>query len=375
MHREDFQISKAEIAATYVSTAFGSAILTIPRTLSEEMDTPDGWISIILSGLLMMIMLTIYVRLQKKFPDQHLIQFFREGHLGRWFAKLYSVLIVIYCLLLVGLVARILSIAVKLYLLAETPSEVIVSVILLLSAYGASKGLQGIVHIHALFIPIIIFVMLVLVLANLGEMEFEQVQPVLAEGILPIFRGVPATFLSFIGVIPLMFIILTKMKEKDISIIPLYLASVVLIFFFVIVTIASYTVFTIETVKQITFPMIELAKQIEVPGGFFERLESLAMTIWTMALFTTIVTAHFLGIYVAKDEFFSKRDAKLLPSILTFFTFLFAFIPNNISDLEVAGKITSYLAVFLVVLGISAGYIVFWKRKKEKKNSQQRTSA
>src|SRR5690625_2019706 len=68
--KESFQVSGTEMAVTLIAVLMGTGILTLPRVLSERMDTPDGWLSVIISGLLFMILVFLYVRLQRHFPGK-----------------------------------------------------------------------------------------------------------------------------------------------------------------------------------------------------------------------------------------------------------------------------------------------------------------
>jgi spore germination protein len=142
----EYSISKVEIAVKLISMILGVGILTLPRGLAVETGTADGWISIIISGLLVILLLLFYVRIQRKFPSLTLLEFLAQGRLGKVAAKVLAFLFIIYFLFSVCYVIRMLSVVVKIYLLEQTPPEMIVGLVVLTSAYAVSKGLQGIIH-------------------------------------------------------------------------------------------------------------------------------------------------------------------------------------------------------------------------------------
>ncbi|OLO39260.1 hypothetical protein BTR23_09445 [Alkalihalophilus pseudofirmus] len=184
---------------TFVSLNLGSIILFIPRGLANELETPDGWISMLINGVVMLILITLYTRLQKHFPEENLLQWMRNGWMGKWVTKGFSILFIIHNLFIIALVARVLGITVNSFLLDETPVEIIVSVFLLTVTYCVSKGVQGVIHINIMLIPIILVVLFGVFLFAGIHFEPSEITPVLSEGIIPILNRSISTSHPFVG--------------------------------------------------------------------------------------------------------------------------------------------------------------------------------
>jgi spore germination protein len=150
-NQDHYRIVPLEMSITLISMIIGVGILTIPRGLAQEVGTPDGWISAILGGLLTMLLVFLYTRLQSHFPGKNLIQYMEDGRIGKWIASATSILFIIYFVAILAFEARILSLVVSMYLLINTPTEVIVALILLTTTYAVSKGTQGIIHLNLFF--------------------------------------------------------------------------------------------------------------------------------------------------------------------------------------------------------------------------------
>lgn len=70
MNRKQDQLTTVQAAAFIINYMLGAGILTLPRTTVTAAGTPDVWISIILSGLLVMVMGIILVTLCRRFPGR-----------------------------------------------------------------------------------------------------------------------------------------------------------------------------------------------------------------------------------------------------------------------------------------------------------------
>ncbi|WP_025027597.1 GerAB/ArcD/ProY family transporter [Caldalkalibacillus mannanilyticus] len=367
-----YRILPLEISITVISFTIGVGILSLPRALAQELGTADGWISIILGGLLFMVLYTLYVRLQRSFPGQTLLQYLGQGPIGKWGVRGLAILFILYFITIMSILVRVMSVVINMYLLDQTPAEVIVASMLLLSTYAVHKGLQGVIHLNLLFMPIILFVVFSILTINLPGFKLEPLRPVLAEGIVPVLRGIKLTFFAFLGV-EILFFLMAYMKKSDLRALPFNLTVGLITVIYVLVTVFSYSIFSLNATYFITFPMLELAKEMDVPGGFIERLEALMMTVWIMTIFNTICISHYLIYSIIKNELLSKTYAtstktkELLPSVILFFAFIVAFIPNSLTETFTFGDWSGWLGGINVFAGLLFGYLTLWLRKKRTK--------
>ncbi|WP_216830590.1 GerAB/ArcD/ProY family transporter [Alkalihalobacterium elongatum] len=363
MNNSYYRITPIEMSIVLISAVLSSSIITAPRTLASEIGTPDGWISILLNGIFMVLTVSLYVKLQRNFPGETLLQFFEKGRAGKWFAKFIGLILALYFILNVALVVRVMVFSVKMYLLDQTPSEVLVAIFLLTSSYAVSKGVQGIVHINLMFLPIILFVIVMICLSNFNEIEFGKILPIMSEGVLPIIKGSLALSLPFIGDIPILFYLMSFMGG-NLSLKPLNIAGVIVTLMFLLIVVVTNSIFSIESIQKITFPFMEIAKVIEVPGEFFERLESVTSVIWIMALFTSTSIYQLLAIKIIKDVVSPKGGGSWISPIIVFISMIVAFLPQNITELESLGSPITYLGLGITYSSIVLGYLAVWKRKQ-----------
>lgn len=95
MNDSQVKISTTQAVVIIVNYMLGAGILTSPRTTSKAVGTPDVWISIILSGLIITGVGMILVTLCRRFPGKTVFQFTREIT-GRWIGYIFGCVTILY---------------------------------------------------------------------------------------------------------------------------------------------------------------------------------------------------------------------------------------------------------------------------------------
>ncbi|WP_202081323.1 GerAB/ArcD/ProY family transporter [Caldalkalibacillus salinus] len=366
MVRHDYQLSPLEMAISLMAMIIGVGVLTVPRSLAVELNTPDGWISLVLAGLFVMGIVTLYVLLQKQFPSKTILEFLAEGTVGRYASYVLGFMFILYFISLSGYEARILAFVVKMYLLDQTPSEVLVLLILICTMYAVSKGFQAIVHLNFLFLPIIVLVLVSLISFNITEIEIDNLRPVTPEGAFVPIMGLKETVFTFIGIEIILFF-MSRMKKEDLKAKRLNIGIGITTLLYITITILAYSLFTVDAVKLITFPTVELAKVIEIPGAFFERLESVMITVWIMGIFNTLSITHYLSVEITKKHFLRRMPLSTLAILTSVIIFLVTFIPPNIVKAFKFGDWIGYTGLTLYLLCLLFGFLTILMRAKQKK--------
>ncbi|MCM3762916.1 spore germination protein [Alkalihalobacillus oceani] len=359
-----YNIVPVEISMTLIGMIVGIGILTLPRSLAEEGGTIVALLSILIGSLLTILFIVVYTKLQRNFPGETLLEAFTNTKAGSWLAKFLGMAFACYFLLLLAYETRILSIVVRIYLLIDTPAEVVAAVFLLTTTYAVTKGLQGIIHLNLMFVPITVFFLIAMMIVVLPEFDYELLLPLTVGDSRSILQGVKETTLSLLGV-EIIFFFLAAMKKENLKVAPM-IASVVIIFILYLgITIISFAIFSVGTTEVLTFPTVELVKEIEIPGGVFERVEALMITIWMMSIFNTMSVAHFLATKIVRETLDIKEHSRVLPSWITLVTLIIAFIPRSISEAFLFGEIVGFLGIGLIIISLVCATWIVLKRKKQ----------
>lgn len=366
MNENNYQISKLEMTIALISMIIGVGILTLPRVLAAAVGTPDGWISIIISAAINMLMVYLIVKLHRNFPNLTILQFICRYSIGKWIGKPLGVFFTIYFILFLGYEARVLSLVIRMYLLNRTPSEAAVVLIFLATTYAATKGVQGIIHLNLLFFPFLLTGLSMLIIFNLPEAQFDVIRPIAAEGLRPILMGLQETLFSFAG-IEILFFLLAFMKLKDMKAASFNVGIALVAGLYLVLTILSYAVLSFKVTEILVFPIVSLAKEVEIIEGVIERYDPLMFTFWIMTIFNTMAITHFLATKIIKDEFLKKTRFSTIAIGITFMAFICTFIPNSIQETFMMGEYIAYLGLGLIIVSLLVGYLFVWLKKSSKK--------
>ncbi|MFC4770296.1 GerAB/ArcD/ProY family transporter [Effusibacillus consociatus] len=337
-----YRISPIQLLVLLVSMMMGVGILTLPRGVTDAVGTPDGWIAVILAGLLTTIPVAAIGKLSAVFPRQHFLHYSQEiagKHLGWLLGFLYSC----YFIMFLAFEVRVLGEVVRQYLMDKTPKEVLIVMAFFSSVYLVTGGLGSVVRINQLFLPIMVVVILTVFLLSVQNFEMKNVQPILSKGFSPLAKGIPQATLSYLGFdILLVFSAYLEKPEKAV-LMGIMAVAIVCVIYTVNVFLGIGT-FGAETLVTLIWPTLEMVKGIEIPGGFVERLESLFLTIWIMAIFTTLSIMHFLASLILGQLF--NRDQRWFSYAILPVSYIVTMSPKGLIDVFAFGAFLSNIGIF-----------------------------
>lgn len=334
----------ANQAAMMVSKAMiGTGILILPQSVSLAVNTPDGWLSVLLSGFVALLAGWIVGLLCRRFPGRGFYAYVGDI-IGRPLGACVVVLVSVYYLSSAGYLLRVMGEVIRMYLLDKTPIMVTMVLFMLVANYLTVGGINPIARLIELFMPIIVCILMVLIVFSFRDFELDNVRPVLGQGLLPVLQGMPSSILSYSGFEVLLFLGgFMKMSRKAV---PAVLAGIglttVLYTLIVLVTIGSLTV---EEVKTVTWPTMSVAMNIELPDGFFERFESLFTVLWVLSMYTAYVLYQY-GACLGAAQLYGK-DFRVWSYIVMPIIFAIAVLPDNLNAVFALGEYNSYASLLM----------------------------
>lgn len=350
----DERIGKKEMVLNIASVIIGVGILTFPRALAKETESFDGWMSIVITGGAASLLGWCLARLAARFPQMTFFQY-ASVIATKPVAYLLTLLIFVYCSLFVAFEIRAVGNIAKQYLFTTTPTEVITLAFLLVVQYAVLGTRIALLRLNFVFLPIVLFVILIVKLYTFRFFELENVRPFFATDWLTILKGSREVGLSFSGFeIILFYTVLMRRPEEAPKAVLIGLSIPIALY--LLIYMFTIGVFSAEVTKNLTYPTIELAKEVEVPGGFIERVESVFFTIWIMTIFNTC--AMWLDIAILNLASIFRRLQKItLIIIVSPFIYLISMLPQNLAQflafgdrLTYFGMVVAYLLPILLLL-------------------------
>jgi spore germination protein len=344
---KDPKISNIQIRALLISTLLGVGVLSLPNGLANEMDK-DGWIAIIIATILTIPLLII---MNKIFEYNSEKDFFEIGNqaLGE---PIFTVCLIIYLAYYIAIsasIVRLLGDIIKGFLLTNTPIQVIVFLFILSVSYVAISEIDIIARISYLTYPLEIGFVVLLILLSLPDVDFTDLLPLFQSDISNLPKGLSVTLFSFIGFEILLFAIPYAEDKKRVlktSISAIIIVGVI----YLLIFLATLTRLSLQHIKSDPYPVLMIAKLIDLPGYFLQNLDGFVTAIWVIVIFSTLApVAYSSGKILSK--LFKTKSHKIFILMLIPIVHLVAFIPKSVVELnEIMAVIINYLSVFVVFI-------------------------
>ncbi|OBZ17339.1 spore germination protein [Bacillus sp. FJAT-26390] len=356
------RITTIQTAVIISNFMLGSGILTLPRASAAQVGTPDVWLSVIIGGLIALAAGIIMAILSKLHVGQTVFQF-NQQLLGKWIGGLIGLSFVIYFFMTASYQVRALSEVTVLFLLEGTPSWVIVMVFMWVSLYLMTSGINPIVRLFEVILPITIVIYMLVMLMSLRIFELDNLRPVLAEGIMPVLAGVKTTALSFLGV-EIILVLTAFMSNPEKSVKAVAYGIAIPFFIYLITVVIVIGGISVEGVVTRTWPTLDLVRSFELSGLIFERFESLLLVIWIMQIYSTFTITYYAA-GLGLSQIFKVNIHKCLYALLPV-VFIISTLPKNINLLFSFGDMLGMSAFYLFVpIPILLLMLTKWKKRSK----------
>lgn len=192
-------ISAKELKIAIPSMIIGVGILSLPSGIASVTVGSDGWLSLLLAGLLQLGAIWLIAKVASNYPKQNFLTYT---------SKLLSKPVGIICTFLYAVIftcvtaydIRMLGHISEQYLFKNTPVEAVMLAFLLVVVYAVAGSRAGIFRLNILFFPIIIFVAIAVFALSFPLMDFSNLKPSFQTGIKGHLEGIYTSALSYIGV-------------------------------------------------------------------------------------------------------------------------------------------------------------------------------
>lgn len=362
---EENKLSSKQIKALIVSSEIGIGILTLPNRIAITNEN-DGWIPIILAGLIIIPIIFIMDRIFRMYPDKDFFDIGREV-LGKWIFNTFLIFFLIYFIILMSNIMRNLGELIKAFLLETTPIEVIIISFIFATSYIARDNIQVIGRAAYFIYPLILGFVIFLFLVTLPEIDFTNVLPAFQSDFSKIPKGMEQAFFSYIGFEILLFAFPSAEKKED-SLKTAMAGQGIVIVIYTIIFLLTLAQYGVHSLKRQIFPTLSLVKEVDLPGFFVENLDNLVMAFWVLVIFTTMACFYFASGMVLANLFNTRDHAFYIVPIAPI-VYVVSMIPRNILILnETLGKYTNYLGFVTIILMPIIIYIVaLFKSRRQAK--------
>lgn len=365
MGKQQNDVTSKQVIIAIFSLVIGAGILTVSREVVDTVQTPDAWISILLSGILAVISGVMAVILCGRYPGRTIYQFSTEV-VGPVIGKALNIVVSLYFIMIAGFEARIMSELVSTYLLQITPVKVLMIVFIWVGTYLVIGGINPILKAFEIYFPIIVFLIVGILMLSMKKFELNNIRPFFSKGFLPLLKGIGNSLTIYAGY-EIILVITAFMDRPQKAMKSLIIGLLLTIVLNTAVVLISIGVLSIDEIKNLTWPTSSLVAEIDLPGGFIENYKLFFILIWMISIYTTFVGVQYLAALGFSQTLSVDYRHALFASIPLIY--LTALIPHDLGEVFTLGEIVGYtwlvigLAVPVIFLVIS---LIRGKKKKER---------
>jgi spore germination protein len=323
-------ITVLEVVAILFGSTVGVGVLAAPRLAVDAGGTGAPLVSLI--GVLIAFAGAVLVTiLGLRFPGES-IAIYGKRVLGKWTAAIMSLVIAAYFAILTALSAREFGKISVVAVLQKTPTEITTLIMIVLVAIAARNSITTFSYIHLFYFPLIMAPVAIISILSLKNANFLYLQPIWSSEPLASMAVGSLTTAGLLQGGFILAIVLAAVrrpsKAMKATIIGMGLSGGVYVF----TMIAALAVFGPQEIKLLYWPTLEMAKTTLLPGEVLERLDAIFISVWVIAVFTSIYSTFYITIEVVSQTF-GLKDSRMLSLPFATGIFFIAMLPPNIVQL------------------------------------------
>ena len=360
---DNSKISVSEAISIILIVLVAHTLVSLPKSLLNITGSATI-INLLYVGVILFFLIILVVKLYKSFAGQDIIDI--SNFLGGpVFQKIVGMIFILYFIFSSSILLRNFCECLKTvyYPMTSLFFILLTFIIALCISNGFSFSITA--KINLIILPIIFVSVLFIFFANNQNLSFENMTPILGNGLFDAFVTGLGNLGAFGGIVFLYFIppyLSEPKKFKKIAMISVGLSIVYLIICVAIILLTFTFLLKVDEIM----PLYSAARYVEF-GSFFQRLESILLLIWIigMACYFSITLHITMNIF---KKITNIRDSK--PLIVSF-----ALLMLSISLLPPNYAISKYLETTIypyIVIGIgfilstSILILAYFKKRKSK---------
>ncbi len=323
MFANNNKISLRQLKRMLVFDLFSVSSIIIPR-IAFVSTGRDGGIAIILGTLYALIYAFIILSFAKEIKGDYLS--YSKENVGSLLTAVIGILYIIKLFACCVFASKLFGDLIKVTLLEDTDNRIIILLLLVTSAYCASKGIEARARISEILYLIVLVPILVFLLIGLRNIDVTNLMPILSEDTKTIMYGGYEVFLTFSIIELLLFVVPyikyragDAKKKRRLSVFvgqAIAIVGVLNLLFFIV----SLGILGPGQTKRSLWSMVYMIQVVRIPGGFLQRQDAVILGLWLLSIFTLVSGFLYYIVVISKHILrVPKQNYLLIPFILLIF--------------------------------------------------------
>lgn len=361
---QENKIGTIEAIFLIVTIMINHIILNLPKSLID-LSGSATIINIIFVTLIALCIIYALCKILNHFPGLDILDI-SEFLGGKFLKNTIGILFIIYFLFTASIFLRSFCESVKIIYFQRTPVIFLIILFIIGIILCNRLGLSSIIKANLIFIPFILFSILFIFFANMGNFTVQNIFPLLGNGIGTTFFSGISNLFAFGGISLLYFIPPSLKDNKQFK--KVAFASIILSGIWLLFSIATLLfIFPFSVTSKEILPLYLASRFIEF-GRFFQRIDAAFLLMWiiSMVSYLSIVVGFIASIFKKLTSF---KYQYITIYVCCALIFILSMIPQNDAQIHFLETTVYKYVVLLLVFGIAPFMLILStiKHKRQQK--------
>jgi spore germination protein (amino acid permease) len=339
------KITQEQFMFFVIQSQVGVGILSLPNKL-QGIAKGGGWISAIIAGLAVQVIILILWALCKQFPSDTIYNFLPKIT-GNLIGNLICFGYIGYFLFSAGTVLAGFADVVGRWVLQETPRWALLILTLLTCTYLVKENVRVIARLFTIS-SLTIIMMVVLSLMGYGRVNFSYIFPITEAGWGKIFLAANEALFPLVGYEVILVIYPFVEGKNSGKLKAASLGNMVITLFYTFEVFTSLIIFSPAVMPTVSEPLIYMLKGFSFQ--VIQRIDLIFLSLWVFIVTTAIVSWIYMAT-VGLARFFHRNEHKKAVPYAIFIIFILAMMAQDPSISDFFDR-TLKIAHYTFVVGI-----------------------
>lgn len=322
---QNHKITAYQNTSILVIISFIYQIVLLP-VLLNEIDGPTGWMSMVLAAAIIFVIVSLFSKVQKRYPEKTVIDLC-EAFMPRWISKLVGLYYIIFFILASSILVKDFGEQVNMFMLRQTPVNLVMIIILLTGCYAAHKGISTIARIAHLSILIALIPLLIVMGFSIMYSSFTNYMPIWPIDYRGISNSLPIAIISIMGFTVFSF---SNAYVNDTKKNP-YLNKWMVVISCLLFVVSYFLIifkFGVSEAKRILWPFMSILKFMNIPGSFIENNEALGLSLDMVCAFAALATILYFTNLSMQKTFDTEQNGYFIFIQIPIIYIIACLLPN-----------------------------------------------
>ncbi len=354
-------LTNKQIAFVLYCIIIGYGITNLPKNAAEAAGT-GMWLTLLITTIIFMFITYMITYLQYVFEGETIFEY-SKGLVGKPITYLFIIIMLIYFFIYFSMIIRLYGEIIKLNLLFNTPVAAISLLFFIVIGYALTKGINVIARICEIYglLNLLGFIFINLLLITRGKLI--NIKPLFVmENLTSYIKGVKQMLFPFLGMEALLFLPISRTKNKKIYKYTTFMVGFIGIFY-IFVAESTVSIVGVEAVEYVKESVFSVVRGVDIYYlEFLRRMDGLYIIFWTMNILCAVSLWGY-GITLFTSKIIKKVKFNFIAVVVTALSYIASQIPKTKDQIELILKYNSYLGV-VVSAAIPGILLVITKVKK-----------